>query len=160
MTFDEAFARLIGIEGDYSDRDLKDDPGGKTRYGITEAVARRAGYRGDMRELPLSLAKRIYLEEYWKPVRADELPSAVRYAAFDAAVNSGPVQSILWLQRAVNVAADGKLGPITLAAVAKSDPDQLLRKMLGARLHMMTGLPNWHANSRGWAARIAEILEG
>ncbi len=33
-----------------------DDPGGKTRFGVTEGVARAAGFQGDMRELPLDLA--------------------------------------------------------------------------------------------------------
>ena len=60
MNFDEAFELLLGHEGNYSDHPA--DPGGKTRYGITEAVARDVGYRGDMRDLPLDLAKRVYLE--------------------------------------------------------------------------------------------------
>ena len=59
MNFDTAFAKLLGHEGDFSDHPA--DPGGATRFGITEAVAREVGYRGDMRELPVDLAKRIYL---------------------------------------------------------------------------------------------------
>ena len=59
MNFDTAFNKLLGIEGDYSDH--PSDPGGKTRWGVTEAVAREVGYRGDMRDLPVDLAKRIYL---------------------------------------------------------------------------------------------------
>ncbi len=92
MNFDAAFDVLLKHEGDFSAH--KSDPGGKTRYGITEAVARRVGYRGDMRELPLDLAKRIYREDYWQAVRAEQLPPAIRYAVFDAAVNSGPAQSV------------------------------------------------------------------
>ena len=105
MNFDQAFDILLKHEGGFSDHAA--DPGGKTRYGITEAVAREVGYRGDMRELPLDLAKRIYKDRYWDAVRAEELPEAIRYAVFDAAVNSGPRQAILWLQRAVGVRDDG-----------------------------------------------------
>ena len=156
MDFDTAFTTLLKYEGDYSDHPA--DPGGKTRYGITEVVAREAGYRGDMRELPLDLAKRIYKERYWDAVRADELPEAVRYAVFDAAVNSGPRQAA-WLQRAVGVTDDGIIGPKTLAAVRAADPERLLRRFLSQRLRFMTNLPNWSSFSRGWARRIADLME-
>lgn len=157
MDFDTAFNTLLKHEGGFSDH--PSDPGGKTRYGITEAVAREAGYRGDMRELPIDLAKRIYKTRYWDAVRADELPEAVRYAVFDAAVNSGPRQAILWLQRAVGVKDDGIIGPQTLAAVRAADPERLLRRILAQRLRFMTGLPNWPTFGRGWARRVADLME-
>jgi lysozyme family protein len=157
MNFDQAFTALLKHEGGYSNHPA--DPGGKTRFGITEAVAREAGYRGDMRELPLDLAKRIYKDRYWDAVRAEELPAAIRYAVFDAAVNSGPRQAIRWLQRAVGVRDDGVIGPITLGAVRATDPQALLRRMLAQRLRFMAGLPNWPSFSRGWARRIADLME-
>ena len=157
MNFDQAFDILLKYEGGFSDHAA--DPGGKTRFGITEAVAREVGYRGDMRELPLDLAKRIYKDRYWDAVRAEELPEAIRYAVFDAAVNSGPRQAILWLQRAVGVKDDGIIGPQTLAAVHAADPERLLRRMLAQRLRFMAGLPNWSAFGRGWARRIADLME-
>jgi lysozyme family protein len=157
MNFDQAFDILLKHEGGFSDHPA--DPGGKTRFGITEAVAREVGYRGDMRELPLDLAKRIYKDRYWDAVRAEELPEAIRYAVFDAAVNSGPRQAIRWLQRAVGVKDDGIIGPKTLAAVRAADPEQLVRRMLAQRLRFMTELPNWPAFGRGWARRIADLME-
>ena len=157
MNFQTAFALLLGHEGDFSDH--PDDKGGATRYGVTEAVARKAGYQGDMRALPLELAQRIYLESYWRPVRADDLPPGIRYAVFDAAVNSGPSQATLWLQRALAVQADGVIGPKTLAAAYAHPPERLLLAMLAQRLRFMAGLPNWPAFSRGWARRIADLME-
>ena len=157
MNFDQAFATLLKHEGGFSDHAA--DPGGKTRFGITEAVAREVGYRGDMRELPLDLAKRIYKDRYWDAVRAEELPEAIRYVVFDAAVNSGPRQAIGWLQRAVGVRDDGVIGPITLSAVRATDPQALLRRILSARLRFMTDLPTWPAFGRGWARRIADLME-
>ena len=157
MNFDAAFDLLLKHEGGYSDHPA--DPGGKTRYGITEDVARQVGYKGDMRELPLELAKRVYLERYWKPVRAEDLPPSVRYAVFDGAVNSGPVQASLWLQRALGVKADGVIGPITLKAAYNANPDALKMRMLSQRLRFMAGLSNWPAFSRGWAIRIASLME-
>jgi lysozyme family protein len=157
MNFDQAFDALLKHEGGYSDHAA--DPGGKTRYGITEAVAREVGYRGEMRELPLELAQRIYRERYWEAVKADQLPSTVRYLVFDAAVNSGVGQAARWLQRAVKVKDDGVIGPMTLMAANQSNPEALARRVLAQRLRFMSGLANWPAFSRGWARRIADLME-
>ena len=157
MNFDQAFDILLKHEGGFSDHAA--DPGGKTRFGITEAVARENGYQGDMRELPLALAKTIYRRKYWDAVRADELPDAVRYPVFDAAVNSGPGQAVRWLQRALGVADDGRIGPVTLGAARVANGEALKAAILAERLRFMTNLSNWPSFSRGWARRIADLLE-
>lgn len=157
MNFDQAFDVLLKHEGGYSDHAA--DPGGKTRYGITEAVAREVGYRGDMRDLPLNLAKRIYRERYWDAVKAEQLPAQVRYLVFDAAVNSGVGQAARWLQRAVGVKDDGMIGPQTLLALNQADPEALARRYLSQRLRFMSGLATWPAFGRGWARRIADLME-
>ena len=157
MNFTTAFEKLLGHEGGYSDH--RDDPGGKTRYGITEAVAREVGYRGDMRELPLDLAQRIYKDRYWDAVQAEHLPADIRYAVFDAAVNSGVAQAAKWLQRACGVKDDGVIGPITIRAANALHPEGLKRKMLAQRLRFMATLANWPAFGRGWANRISDLLE-
>ena len=157
MNFDECFTALLAHEGDFAD--LENDPGGKTRYGVTEAVARAAGYTGDMPDLPLNLAKTIYQSQFWEAIRGDELPGEVRYVVFDAAAASGVKQSILWLQRALRVNADGVLGPLTLAAAHAADPDKLKARLLSQRLRFMAGLSNWPSFSRGWSRRIADLLE-
>lgn len=157
MNFDNAIEHVLKSEGLYSDHAA--DPGGKTMYGITEAVAHEVGYRGDMRELPLDLAKRIYKDRYWDSVKADQLPPGIRYAVFDAAVNSGPGQSTKWLQRALGVVDDGVIGPKTLTAANAANPDALRMRMLSQRLRFMAGLTNWPAFSRGWAIRIASLME-
>jgi len=159
MNFTQAFDILIGpeFEGDYSDH--PSDPGGKTRYGITEAVARRRGYFGPMRDLPKSLASDIAKSEYWDVVHTDELPDEIRYPMFDAAYNSGPAQAVMWLQRALGVAADGVIGAQTLAAVNQTDPYHLRARLLATRMRFLIGLQTWHDFGRGWMRRIAAILE-
>lgn len=157
MTFDEAFHELLGHEGGYVDHPK--DPGGATRWGVTERVARANGYTGDMRQFPVEMAKDIYRREYWDAVRADELPVALRYAVFDAAVNSGPAQAAKWLQRAVGTIVDGKIGPQTLMAARRGDPYRVRGLMLAERLRFMTNLPTWPAFGKGWARRIAVLGE-
>jgi lysozyme family protein len=157
MDFDMSFHELLRFEGGYVNH--PSDPGGETNWGITVAAARQHGYRGPMRDLPTSLAKQIYRQSYWEPCRADELPAVVRYAVFDAAVNSGVSQSIKWLQRAVGAEPDGKIGPKTMAAVKAADPNMTLRKVLAHRLTFFTSLRTWPSFGKGWARRIAGILE-
>lgn len=156
MTFDQAFHQLLGHEGGYSDH--KADPGGATMWGVTERVARANGYTGPMRSLPVDVAKAIYKRDYWDAVRADEVPTAIRYSLFDGAVNSGVKQSVKWLQRALGVSDDGAIGPKTLAAAQAADGQALKAKMLGARLQFMTDLPSWPSFGRGWARRVASLL--
>lgn len=155
MNFDEAFHELLGHEGGYSNH--SDDPGGATMWGVTERVARVNGYKGSMRELPVEKAKEIYKKDYWDAVQADILPDELRYTIFDAAVNSGPVQAIKWLQACLNVEQVGVLGPKTKDALMRNTKP-LKAKYLGIRLQFMTDLKNWPSFSKGWARRIASLL--
>lgn len=156
MTFDDAFERLLGHEGGFVDH--PSDPGGRTRWGVTERVARANGYTGDMRDFPVTMAKDIYRREYWTPIRGDELPIVARFDVFDAAVNSGVRQAALWLQRACGAVPDGVIGPQTIAAAKRVDG--LRATFNGLRLRFMTDLPTWPAFGRGWARRIADNLIG
>jgi lysozyme family protein len=156
--FDECFEKLIGHEGGYSNHPA--DPGAETMWGITARTARAHGYTGPMRSLPRDTAKAIYRAAYWGRCRCDDLPQGVAFDVFDAAVNSGPGQAIRWLQRAVGVADDGAMGPITLAAVRKLDAGALRARYSGIRLEFMTQLSTWQSFGKGWARRIAANLQG
>lgn len=128
--FERALKRTLGYEGGYDDD--PDDPGGKTRWGITEAEARASGYAGEMRDYPLYLAKEIYRTRYWNKIRGDELPDQdLAEELFDSAVNCGIKTAITWLQQAMNamnkngklyadVIEDGILGPQTLSILVVS----------------------------------------
>ena len=157
MNFDEAFHHLLGHEGGYSNH--PEDPGGETMWGVTKVVARENGYNGLMKDMPTEVAKSIYKAKYWEAVQAEKLPPTIRYAVFDAAVNSGPGTSIKWLQEAVGATPDGVLGPKTLAAINELHPDGILRRMLSKRLRAMTNMRGWPSFSAGWARRVATLLE-
>ena len=160
MNFDQAFHELLGHEGSYSNH--PDDPGGETNWGITVKVARLNGYDGPIKDMPVEFAKVVYRKDYWMPCRCEELPDPLRYPVFDAAVNSGVRQSIIWLQRAAGVqgaAVDGVFGPRTMLAVKQQTPETLVRKLLAQRLKFMTDLKTWPSFGRGWARRIADLME-
>lgn len=156
MNFEQAFDALIQHEGGYAN--LANDPGGETRYGITKAVARENGYTGDMRQLPLETAKQIAKVKYWDKVQAEVWPPALRFDLFDCTYHSGPTQAIKLMQRALNVADDGKIGPKTLLAAKMADGVRAVARFNAYRLIFLTDLKNWKDFSKGWARRVANNL--
>lgn len=156
MTFDEAFERLIGHEGGYVNH--PNDPGGETNWGITRRVARSEGYTGSMRDMPRSTAKEIYRRAYWHRAKADQYDPAIGFQVFDAAVNHGIGQAIRFLQRAVGVADDGAVGPVTLRAVNRHTTSYVLSHFNAERLEFYTKLSTWPTFGKGWVRRIAGNL--
>jgi lysozyme family protein len=103
MDIDQLIDTVIGREGDYSDHPT--DRGGATQWGITEAVARAHGYRGDMRAFPRDDAMAIYRRIYWvRPGfdRIADLAPEVAAELFDTGSNMGPAVAVSFLQRALN----------------------------------------------------------
>ena len=156
MKFEQALDKVLHHEGGYVNHPA--DPGGETNYGITKAVAFAYGYTGPMRSIPIDTVAAIYRREYWARIKADELPAAIRYPMFDAAVNSGTKQAIIWLQRALNTTVDGIIGPQTIAAARNANAPELAGKLTGHRLSMLAGLKHFDQFGRGWSKRIASVL--
>jgi lysozyme family protein len=154
--FDQIIGRILAHEGGFVDHPK--DPGGATNFGITEQVARAAGYRGHMRNLPRETAVAIYRAQYWGRVQGDKLPDAVAFQVVDAAVNHGTGNAIRWLQAAAGVAADGIIGPVTLAAVRKADPADLVLVFNAIRLEFYAALSTFATFGRGWTRRVAGNL--
>ena len=157
MNFDTSFDLLMIHEGGYSNH--RADPGGETMLGITKSVAAANGYTGDMAKLPVEVAKKIYKDQYWDKVKADELPEALKFHVFDAAVNSGTTQAIKLLQRAVGAVDDGLLGPATLKAAKAVEGSVAAARYTGERLKFMTSLKVWPVFSVGWSRRLALNLQ-
>ena len=150
MSFDKAFEITLGHEGKYANDPR--DSGGETMWGITVAVARKHGYTGPMRLMPLSVAKGIYREDYWNRVRledVDELAPRVAEEVFDTGVNCGTKRAVVFLQQCLNalnnqgklypdIQADGIIGPATLRAlkdymrIRKLEGELVLLRMLNA----------------------------
>lgn len=129
---------LIEKEGGYVDH--RDDRGGATNFGITESVARAAGWLGTMVELPRALAFSIYRSRYWTQPGFDSVASVspgIANELFDTGVNMGTGVAIAFMQRSLNalnrqgrdwpdIAVDRVIGTGTLAALGQ------LRSVRGA----------------------------
>jgi lysozyme family protein len=150
------------IEGGWSDHPK--DPGGATMRGVTLAVARKHfGHdytKDDLRSITHSDAKEIYYLGYWKVIKGNDLPKGIDFFVFDGAINSGPGQSVRWLQRSLGVADDGSLGPITLNAVYTWDDDaSLIRRMKKRRMKFLRNLATWPDFGGGWTNRVNQVEE-
>ena len=154
MTFDQVFDKLINHEGGYIFN--PHDPGGETKFGISK----RSYPHLDIHSLTLADAKTIYKRDFWDRAQCDKLHPDLAFDLFDGAVNSGIGQSIRWLQRAVGVADDGVVGPLTLASINRENDTSAIRaRYNGHRLDFMTRLSTWDVFGKGWARRIAFNLQ-
>lgn len=109
LTIENLIDEVIGREGGYSNHPA--DRGGATRWGITEAVARANGYRGDMRAFLREEAVNIYRRLYWTKPGFDRVAEhAPRVAAelFDTGVNMGPATAAGFLKRVLNALNRGE----------------------------------------------------
>lgn len=156
MNFDTAFDRLMDHEGGYVNH--PDDPGGETMFGITARVARAEGYYGAMKDLPRETAKRIAKTAYWDRAHCELLPGPAAYQFMDTVYNSGYGNAARMLQRAVGVADDGQVGPLTIKAVQALSTTDLLMLFNAERLEFCTKLSTWATFGKGWARRIAGNL--
>lgn len=150
--FDQAFEKVIGHEGGYSND--KRDPGGETKYGISK----RAYPFMDIKGLTLEHAKEIYRQDYWNRLKLDQFPECIRFDLFDAAVNSGVRAAAKMLQKACEVIPDGIIGQQTISAANSMDPEQLDSRLSGQRLLFLTELPTFPTYGRGWVKRVATNL--
>jgi lysozyme family protein len=113
-------------EGGYANNPK--DPGGATRYGITERTARAHGYKGSMRELPKSTAAAIYTTSFWDTAsyKCSQLAAGVDLAVLDFGVNSGPARA-------------GK----ALKAALGTDATSTIKRIFANRLSFLHALKTW-----------------
>lgn len=149
--FTTAFEIVVGHEGGFVDN--KNDPGGATKYGISQ----RSYPRVNISALTLDGARAIYEADFWVKAGCDLCDPGLGLVLFDAAVNNGVGQAVRWLQGAVGVKQDGVIGPATRAAIAKADPQKTLVELHAQRIYMMAGLSTWKHFGRGWSRRLANL---
>lgn len=157
---------LLAHEGGFADR--KGDPGGATWKGITLGMFRNwmaeKGKHacisllgpGDLKALTDPQVACFYKDEFWGPCQCEGLPWGVDHVCFDTAVLSGQGTMVRMLQKEVGTPQDGKLGPLTLAALATKDAQTVIRGMQASRLAYFATLPHAKDNP-GWATRAVAV---
>lgn len=173
--FKYAIEETLEKEGVFSDD--KQDPGGRTMYGITEHTwkAWRIGREHlpeNVAAITVKQATDVYHAWYWAKFRLDTISS--KYVAaeiFDTGVNCGPKNAAYQAQRAINycrkedwgkIAVDGAFGPITRAAIERILGGGYLMPLLEAlngeqyRYYADLDRPRF---SRGWTRRLAIAKE-
>lgn len=174
--FEPSLKRVLAHEGGWSNHPR--DKGGVTLEGVIQRVYDAWRRKQGLKPRPLTPAMRkesvwqkernaIYREQYWDVSRCDELPIGVDYCVFDGSINSGPVQSGKWLQRALARTGlykgpiDGHVGAGTVdAARNHPDHDQLVADICDQRLAFLRSLRNWDAFGKGWTTRVKDVKKG
>lgn len=161
MSFDSALAFTLGREGGFSDHPA--DPGGATFRGVTQATFDAYLQKNGRASRPVASITenelRMIFLQYWLDANCQELPERLATCVFDAAVNMGPSQAVLLLQRALWVEADGTPGPKTTAAAHVAEEllvcyaTLTLRREFYAALARKTG-PTF---LRGWISRVEAL---
>lgn len=141
--FEKCHAVTAKWEGGWSNHPA--DPGGKTMYGITEAVYHawlksQGKALKPVRNITMAEAKQIYRTNYWNAVNAERLAPGVDLATYDAAVNSGPGRAKQWLMASIG-------GP----------DEQTVKNICKKRLSFVQGLSTWKTFGKGWLNRITDI---
>jgi lysozyme family protein len=150
---------ILKEEGGNSDN--PHDPGGRTSKGIiqTEYNAYRQA-RGEPAQSVFAATDAevsdIYQQQYWQPW-CPQMPIGVDLCFFDMDVNSGPAEAAKLLQRALNVAADGHIGVITLAALKAANPIKLIGSFSDERRAFYKSLKTYKYFGAGWLSRVATI---
>lgn len=189
--FDIAYGETERCEGGYVNDPV--DKGGETHRGVTrkyhpdwagwpivEEIKRKHPHDFKIKinenQQLAELAKAVYRQDYWAPIRGDELPDQhIANQVFDTGVNQGVARSIRYLQEGLNLLnrdgknyadlkIDGKLGNQTLSTLKEflnlenDQPDYLLKTLnvLQASFYIdiMRRDTTQQRFARGWLNRV------
>jgi lysozyme family protein len=162
--FREALQFTLRWEGGYVNH--PNDYGGATNKGVIQRVyddyRRRQG-------LPLrsvqfitdNEVEDIYENDYWKPSQAELMTRPLAIAHFDTAVNFGVRGSVMFLQEALGVTADGIFGPNTRAALQRANTQSTALRYVDRRIEYryirVSQDPSQRVFLQGWLNRDNDL---
>ena len=168
--FEKALQFIFDAEGGYCND--KNDHGGATNLGVIqrEYDAWRKKHGKEPQSVKLITkeeAAEHYKEEFWLPGKCDRMNWPVNAVHFDACVNAGVHQAAKFLQRAIGVAADGIVGPATLAALEgcckASSSAVIAQRIIGQRPDFYRALaakdPTQNDFLKGWLNRVDNLTQ-
>lgn len=164
LRFERCLDEVLKHEGGYVDHPR--DPGGATNLGVTLGTAKAHGLdidgdgdvdKIDVRNLKPRDVRPVYRKSYWLAAGCDALPAGPDLMVFDLAVNSGVTRAAKFLQEAVGVTADGKVGQITLGAARRIPPAELVLRLRNRRERFYRSLPTFSTFGKGWMRRLEAV---
>lgn len=133
------------------------DAGGETKFGI----AKNANPTVDIKTLTWAGAKEIYYKKYWLASACDKLEPRLSALHFDGAINHGVKRAIIFLQTAIGTTADGVIGPVSIALIAKKVELDIINGICDLRVQFYNQIvqktPSQSRFLKGWLRRISEM---
>jgi lysozyme family protein len=179
MNYLDAIKKVLEHEGGYVNNPL--DAGKRTNRGVTQATYERfigrklvgpdidasagqpkAEAETVMRNLSEGNAIQIYKSMYWDAMQGDKIKQyAIAAIIFDQAINRGVSAAVKQAQRILGLAQDGKMGPITLAAInGVKDTDfipKYLTESINAYKTIVANNPSQSVFLTGWLKRVESL---
>lgn len=151
------------FEGGYTNdsRDPGNWTGGKVGVGVLKGtnmgIAAASFPDLDIRNITKAQAAQIYEQRYARPLNFDTLRIGDDLVVLDFGINSGISRSAKYSQAIAGVVQDGKIGPVTLAAIAKLPSRDFIKRLCAKRLGFVQSLAIWSTFGKGWSRRIAHM---
>ena len=173
QSINEMIDDILRREGGYVDH--PSDPGGPTKFGITQktlsAYVGRIVLKKEVEDLSEDIAREIYERNYYIGPRIDQLPEFIQPFVFDCAVNHGPRRAIKFVQSVCNQAGyqpalsvDGAMGPNTSNGADWANDnmgDVFLKALIEERrnfyLTIVAANPSQKVFLNGWMNRVNEF---
>ncbi|MDA4848473.1 glycosyl hydrolase 108 family protein [Hoeflea poritis] len=164
--FNEIMETVFRWEGGYVDH--PDDPGGATNMGITHKVL--AKWRGvpavskkEVRNLTREEAEEIFRSRYYDVIKGRKLPEPIDLIVMDGAVNHGTKTMVQFLEEALGVEQNGKLGnnDINTLKEATGNEDDLIAlavSLADARKQRYLTRPHAVRFIKGWTNRLNDVM--
>ncbi len=165
--FQSAVAVLLKHEGGYAPAD---NGRGAVNFGVTQKTyddlkypERVSGWPKTVKDLTKEQAKLFYYEQFWTAMRCGAIgDSRLATLVFSLGVNCGARTALKWLQEAVAVTVDGRIGPVTLAAANAQSPALTIANLKNLAWEYYHGLAQRNPtlfgdDLAGWMDRLADL---
>lgn len=163
MSFETAYNAMIQREGGYRLESVEGDRGGQTYAGIARRMSPDWIGWADIdagRTPETALVRNFYRTQYWTPIAGDQLPEAIADTLFDFAVNAGVKTAVKLAQLVVGAAADGSVGPKTIAALTDANPAEFRAHYTLVKIKRYTDIVRRDRSQNkfllGWITRALE----
>ena len=149
-------------EGDLSND--KYDAGGITKYGVCLRFLQEIqpdATADTVKNLTKEQASEIFKQNFWVKAKCEELLEPIGFILYDTVVNTGIAQGVKFLQRALGIEADGKIGKNTIAKANDCNVKSVVESFLTQREEFYNKIvakkPTQKCFLKGWLNRVADL---